>query len=362
MDFGLSEEQLLLESTVRRYLDEAAPITRVREIAEGNSGFDAELWRGLAELGAVGVLIPEERGGSGLGLLDAAIVAQCLGRGAAPAPFLGSSVLAPVALLAGTQEQIDRRLPRIAAGELRVGAALSETFSRRDGADVRFEGGKLRGKSLFVVDAPSADALLVAARDDALVLISRETPGVRIEPLSTVDRTRRVGEAVFEDARPDEVLATGPAAAAVIDRVLDAGRVALAADALGAAEQMLERAVAYSQERHQFERLIGSFQAVKHMCAEMVAELEPARSLLWYAAYAFDNAPGEAPLMAAHAKAHLAEVTTAIAKTSTEVHGGIGFTDEQNLHVWFKRIALDRQLLGGPEQLRELAAALQDWA
>ena len=122
---------------------------------------------------------------------------------------------------------------------------------------------------------------------------------------------------------------------------------------------MLDKAVAYSKERKQFGRTIGSFQAVKHLCAEMAAELEPARALVWYAAYAFEHAPDEAPLMAAHAKAHLSEIGRFIARTSTEVHGGIGMTDLLGLHYWFKRIGQNRQLLGGPEKVREIAAKLQ---
>jgi alkylation response protein AidB-like acyl-CoA dehydrogenase len=136
----------------------------------------------------------------------------------------------------------------------------------------------------------------------------------------------------------------------------------LAADTLGAAERMLELAVEYAGQRSQFGRVIASFQAVKHMCAEMLAELEPARSLVWYAAHAFDELPEEASLVASHAKAHLSDVGTHIAKLATEVHGGVGFTDEQNLHVWFKRISFNRQLFGGPELLRERAATLQGWS
>jgi len=154
-------------------------------------------------------------------------------------------------------------------------------------------------------------------------------------------------EAVFDDA------------GAAIARMLDAGRVALAADTLGACESMLAQAVAYAQQRKQFDRLIGSFQAVKHLCAEMVAELEPARSLLWYAAHALDALPAEAPLVASHALAHVSEIGREIASVATQVHGGIGWTDEQNLHFWFKRIGAARHLLGGPEQLRERAARLQ---
>jgi alkylation response protein AidB-like acyl-CoA dehydrogenase len=142
----------------------------------------------------------------------------------------------------------------------------------------------------------------------------------------------------------------------------DAGWVLVAADSLGAAQVMLDKAVDYAKERRQFGRVIGSFQAVKHLCAEMAAELEPCRSLVWYAAYAFDSAPTEASLMAAHAKALTSEVGRFVARTSTEVHGGMGITDLLGLHFWFKRIGLNRQLLGGPERVREIAARLQGLA
>ena len=141
--------------------------------------------------------------------------------------------------------------------------------------------------------------------------------------------------------------------------MFDAGRIALAADTLGACESMIEQAVTYAGQRKQFDRVIGSFQAVKHMCAEMIAELEPARSLLWYAAHAFDSIPDEAPLLACHVLAHVSEIGREISSVATQVHGGIGWTDEQNLHFWFKRISAARHMLGGPEWLREQAADLQ---
>jgi len=145
----------------------------------------------------------------------------------------------------------------------------------------------------------------------------------------------------------------------IIEKVLDAGRIMLAADTVGAAQVMLDKSVAYSLERKQFGRLIGSFQAVKHMCAEMAAELEPCHSMIWHAAHCFDNVPEEARLMACQTKAHISEVGQQISKTATEVHGGMGFTDELGLHYWFKRIGLNRQLLGSPELIREEAGRLQ---
>ena len=180
--------------------------------------------------------------------------------------------------------------------------------------------------------------------------------------METIDATRRFGELVAEGVSPEAWIGGEGSRAGAVRRMVAAGRVVVAADVLGASECAIERSVAYAQQRVQFGRPIGSFQAVKHLCAEMVAELEPARSLVWYAGHAFDASPEEAPLLSAHAKAHLCEIGTFIVRTATEVHGGIGFTDAHDLHLWFKRVGVDRQLLGTPDAAREDAARLQGWA
>ena len=192
-----------------------------------------------------------------------------------------------------------------------------------------------------------ADVYLVADENRALYLVEADAAGLSRQPLATIDNTRRRGRIGLSTTWPPSCC---PAAAIprVCARVIDAGRIMLAADTLGAAQTMLNRAVDYSKQRVQFGRAIGSFQAVKHMCAEMAAELEPCRAMMWYAAYAFDSIPDESRLTACHTKAHVSEVGTFVARTATEVHGGIGFTDELGLHLWFKRIGANRQLLGGP--------------
>lgn len=359
MDFGLSEDQLLLDDTVRRFLADQVPIERVRELREKNCPNDRAIWMALAELGLTGILVPEAQGGSALALLDAALVSQALGHAVTPTPFLASAVMAPIALAAVGGSEAFGWLAGIATGDLVFGVAVTELFSVREAADVSLKAGALHGKAMMAIDACTADLLLVAIDDDMLGVVKTDTGGLEITRLATVDATRCTAEVLLEGVRPEAVF---EGAEHAIDRMLDAGRIALAADALGACESMVEQAVAYAKQRKQFDRLIGSFQAVKHMCSEMIAEVEPARSLLWYAAHSFDAVPNEAPLMACHVLAHISEIAREIASISTQVHGGIGWTDEQNLHFWFKRIANARHLLGGPEYLRNRAAELQGFA
>jgi alkylation response protein AidB-like acyl-CoA dehydrogenase len=356
MRFALSEDQRLLQASVEKALAQLSPLERVRRFADEGEAAAPDVWAGLSELGLPGLMIDEAHGGLGLGMLEAAVAAEALGAAVAPTPFLGSAVLAPLALkLAGAGEQQAKWLPKLAAGEITAGAAISEPIAgARDGAGVTAQAGALSGKALFAIDAHGADLAIVADRSGGLHLARAP---LHVKAMPTIDGTRRLSELTFE-ATPAEALASNHA----LERLRDAAWILLAADTLGACQAMIDKAVAYAKERRQFGRVIGSFQAVKHLCAEMAAELEPARALVWYAAYAFDHAPDEAPLMAAHAKAHLSEIGRFIARTSVEVHGGIGMTDLLGLHYWFKRIGLNRQLLGGPERVREAAARLQGLA
>ena len=359
MDFGLSEDQRLLDETIRGFLADQVPINRVRELRDKGAEVDRGLWKSLAELGFTGILVPEEQGGSALPLLEAALVSQALGHAVTPTPFLASAVMVPVALRGIAGPEAGPWLTGIASGELVFGVAVTELFSEREGAGVSLASGALRGKAMMALDAVSADHVLIAIDDRRLAVVNGDAAGLEVTSLATVDATRGTSEITLEGVVPEIVYED---AADSVRRMLEAGRIVLAADALGACESMIEQAVAYSQQRKQFDRLIGSFQAVKHMCAEMIAELEPARSLLWYAAHSFDTLPEETPRMACHALAHISEIAREIASVSTQVHGGIGWTDEQNLHFWFKRTGSARHLLGGPEFLRNRAAELQDFA
>ena len=271
--------------------------------------------------------------------------------------ILSSAVMAPVALRTLGGADAERWLGGISGGELFFGVAVTELFSVREGAGIEVAGGKLSGKGMMAVDACGADYLLVGVDARTLAVVEREAAGVEVTRLLTTDATRCTSELVLEGVVPAALFED---AGAAIEQLLLAGRIALAAETLGACESMIEQAVAYAKERKQFERVIGSFQAVKHMCAEMIGELEPARSLVWYAAHSFDSLPEETPLMACHALAHLSEIGRQISSVATQVHGGIGWTDEQNLHFWFKRIGVARHLLGGPDFLRTRAAEIQE--
>lgn len=344
MEFALSEDQRMLQDSLRGVLGEAASLGRIRKIAAGDEGEAASLEAALSDFGLPALIVPEVSGGLGLGALEACLVQEVLGYAVAPSRFLANAVAARA--MAG-RAHIEGA---IVAGEAKFGLALTELASRRDGAGVAAKGGKLSGKSLLAQSVGGATHILVA--DEAGSLHSVEAGEAAAKVMQTIDRTRIFHEVTLDGARAHASVATG-------DDLLAFARLLVAADTLGAAQAMLDKAVAYAKERQQFGRVIGSFQAVKHMCAEMAAKLEPARALVWHAAHALDIGDAEGPVMATLAKAHLAEVGTFVARTATEVHGGMGFTDLVGLHYWFKRIGVNRQLFGSPEQARQTAAELQ---
>ena len=358
MYFGLSEEQKSLEENINRFLADNAPLDTIKAVANGEESKAKSVHQGILDLGLSGLVIPEEYGGLELNMLFATVVAAALGSGTAPVPYTGSYVMAPLAInLAGSDGQKNQWLPKIAGGECVIGVGLSEYVGAREDAGIEFSNGKLSGRSLFLIDGKNADAYLLANKSGELFLVEASSPGIEVIELTTVDKTRTSLELILKDVNDD--LLSGSSDKSIIEKVLDAGRIMLAADTVGAAQVMLDKSVAYSLERKQFGRLIGSFQAVKHMCAEMAAELEPCHSMIWHAAHCFDNVPEEARLMACQTKAHISEVGQQVSKTATEVHGGMGFTDELGLHYWFKRIGLNKQLLGSPELIREEAGKLQ---
>ncbi len=358
MDFGLDDDHRALQASLTRLLQRHAPLAQVQAVAAQDEPTDPVLIHALADQGLFALLVPTDCDGLGLGLLEAALAAEALGACAAPAPYLGP-VLSGLALTLGGDAALKKRLlPAIATGSLLPGLAISEASSgARRNFGVTASGGRLTGTALAVVDFATANGFVVASRCGGLFWLESDASGLSCNRLTNIDRTRSLGELQCHDT-PALALDNGDVGQ-TLRTVENAARVLVAADTLGAASTMLTRAVAYAQERRQFGREIGSFQAVKHLCAEMASELEAARALVWYAAHAQDTLPDQATLLACHAKAHLSEVGTFVARTATEVFGGIGITDALGLHLQFKRIGLNRQLFGAPERCRVDAARAQ---
>jgi len=362
MDFGLSDDQVLFRQTLRRFLDEKCPTTRVRAVMESENGHDPTLWQGLVELGVAGLTIPEKLGGAGLELLDLALAAEALGYAAVPGPFLGNA-MATVALVESDDDgEKARWLDKIASGGALMTVAYGEEDSRWDPATfgAKAKNGTVSGTKPLVPYAAEAAAFVVAAQDGdgpGLWIVDRGARGVTIDALRVVDQTRRLAAVTLREA-PASKLRGG---AKALRRSLDAGAVLVAADAFGGAERCLDMTVRYALEREQFGQPIGAFQAVKHQLANLTCELEPAMSLWWYAAHAFDRIQGESERHAAIAKAHLTDVFDRMARETTELHGGIGFTWEFDLQLWFRRAIFDRSFLGEAAFHRERAAVLAGW-
>ena len=357
MEFSLNEDQRLLGESVQGLLGEVCTLDHVRAIADGDRDAKRTMAGSIDALGLSGLLVPEADGGLGLGLLDAVVVQDAIGASVSPVGILPQMLAAYIIARADVPAAREELVSRVAEGSDRFALAMTEKVSRRDGSGIREVNDTLTGTARFAMGTDLGDIFLVLDEDECFHAVKADAAGMTVTPLRTIDRTRDFVELSFH-ATPALRLTEDPG---ISDRALEAGRVLVAADTLGACQSLLERAVAYAGERKQFGRVIGSFQAVKHLCAEMAARLEPARALVWQTAHAFDVSDEEARVMAHLAKAHLAEVGTFIARTSTEVHGGMGMTDLLGLHYWFKRVGVNRQLFGSPEAAREDAARAQRW-
>ncbi|UJA21305.1 acyl-CoA/acyl-ACP dehydrogenase [Thermoleophilia bacterium SCSIO 60948] len=327
MDFDLNDEQREIKNTARELLAARLGPARVRELAEAGD-YDDGVWGEISELGWPGIAIGEEHGGLGLGLVELAIVCEELGYACAPTPFLSNAAAGVTVAVAGSEAQQADRLPGIAAGSA-LGACASGPGST------------------LVTDADRA-AVVAVEIDGTPVLVDRED--ARVERLDLIDRTRSY--CTVTTAAQGEPL-TGP-----IEPATDRIAVLLSAELVGIAQRAMEMAVAYAKERQQFGRAIGSFQAVSHRCAEMLLEVEEARSLTLSAAWTADAEPDELSLAASMAKARASEAAWRVCTSSLQVHGGIGFTWEHDLQFWLKRATLDAKLFGSASVHRERVAAL----
>jgi alkylation response protein AidB-like acyl-CoA dehydrogenase len=357
MNFGLSEEQTMLQETIRGFVENECPLARLRELFDGESDFDPALWRGLAEMGVAGLTVPEQYGGAEMELLELALVAEILGAGAVPSPFFGHSLASIAITLGGDDAQKERWLPGMASGETIATVALGEAKECWDPADWQADvkDGRLTATKTYVTGAEVAEWIVVGLAGGRLAVVKRDAAGVKIEPVDSADRTRRSATVTFENAAA-ELLALP-----VAERVRDAGLILLAADALGGAWKLVEFSTDYAKTREQFGQKIAEFQVVKHQLANMAVEVEPGRALLWFAAHAFDHVKDEAEHAAAMAKSHITDRYTQVSRDAVEIYGGIGLTWECEVHMWLKRALFDRAWLGLPQVHRERAAKLSGW-
>ncbi len=355
MKFALDDDQRQLQSVLRGFLDEHSASEQVRKVIDTPRGYDADLWRRLGtELDVLGINLPEAHGGSGSSFVELAVVARELGRAVAPVPFLGSVVLAGQALVhSGDAAAQAEWLPKIATGELL--ATLADP-ALTDGLTAT--GDTLSGTARHVLHGAEAELLLVLADTPdgpTLFAVAGDAAGVHRESQTPFDLTRRLADLSFTDspARPVGELGAGAATAAA---ALDRAAIALAAEQVGGAERCLDTAVEYAKTRQQFNRPIGSFQAIKHLLADLLVEVESASAAADYAAWVVDGEPGEVPHAASLAKAFASDTYLLAAKTNIQVHGGIGFTWEHDAHLHFRRATSGKQLLGSPEVHRERLA------
>jgi alkylation response protein AidB-like acyl-CoA dehydrogenase len=373
MNFGFSEEQELLRKSARDFLEDCAPIARVREVMESNREFSPEMWRQLADLGWVGLAFPEGVGGAGLGMVELCILAEELGRSLAPVPFLPTAIAGIAIHEAGDDAQWQSWLTRICAGDATATLAITEERGSDESTDLQLrarrdgDGWRLDGCKLFVPDAAGVDLLVVVAKTgdapDAglgLFVVPRDTNGVETRKLSSLDLLRPLYEVAFRDvALPADALLGGDASAeATVARVLDRARVVVAAEMVGGADVCLESSVAYAKERVQFGRPIGVNQAIKHKCADMLLQVESARSITYYAAWAASEADDEAAITAAMAKAYVGDAYRNAAAENIQIHGGVGFTWEYDCHLYFKRAKSDEVWLGDATWHRERVARM----
>ena len=372
MDFGFSEEQEMLRQSVREFLAAECEMTYVRRMMEDDRGYSEEQWKKMADLGWMGLIFGEDDGGAGLTMVDMVVVLEEMGRVVLPGPFFASVILGGLAIdLAGNADQKRKYLPGIASGSTKATLAQVEESGRWDAEGIALaakpakDGFSLSGTKLFVHDAHNADVMIVPARTGGsgadgitLFIVDAKAKGVAIRLLKTMDQTRKLCEVNFSDVTvgKDAVLGAVGKGWPLLDRLVDRAKVALCAEMCGGAQRVLEMSVDYAKVREQFGKPIGSFQAIQHKCANMMVQVESAKSATYYAAWAVANDVPEAHLAACMAKAYCSDAYRFVAAEGIQIHGGIGFTWEHDMHLYFKRAKGSEVTFGDATWNRELVA------
>jgi len=376
MDIGFTEEQELLRTSARKFLENECPSAFVRQRMAEPAAMTENFWQKLAEQGWFGILYPDELGGSALGLVDMTVLMEEMGRAVMPGPFFSTVLLGGSAILeAGSPGQRQEWLPRIAEGSAKVSLAWTEPNARWDAAGIVATGREtaggfvLSGTKLFVLDAHLSDALVIAVRtrdgstmEDgvSLFLVPKEAAGIGVTLLPTIDETRKLCEVRLDNVAVSAAALLGERHGGWpgLARVLDRATVALCAEMCGGAQQVLEMTTAYAKIRIAFGKPIGSYQGVKHQAADMLVAIENAKSLTYYAAWAVDEGLAEAPLAVSMAKAAASDMYRKVASTGIQLHGGIGFTWEHDLQLYFKRAKAAEVAFGDATWHRERVARL----
>ncbi len=366
MNFAFSDEQEELRTSVRRFLAEKSPETEVRRLMDTTEGYDPAVWSQMADqLGLQSLTIPEEFGGSGFTYVELLVVIEEMGAALLCAPFFSSVALGANALLtSGDDEAKKAYLPGIASGETIATLAITEDNGKWDFSGIELaatkkgDGWELNGHKMFVIDGHVANLIIVAARTAAgvsLFAVDGDAAGLTRTPLPTMDQTRKQARLEFAST-PAVLIGTDGGAEPGLSKTLDLAAVALAAEQVGGAQRVLDASVEYAKTRIQFGRPIGSFQAIKHKCADMLLEVESAKSAAYYAAWAAAEDSDELPVVASLAKSYCSEAYFHAAAENIQIHGGIGFTWEHPAHLYFKRAKSSELLLGDPSYHRELLA------
>ncbi|HEV3353960.1 MAG TPA: acyl-CoA dehydrogenase family protein [Acidimicrobiales bacterium] len=366
MNFAFSEEQEELRRTVRAFLEDKSSSAEVRRLMETEEGYDPAVWEQMgSQLGLQGLAIPEEYGGSGYSYVELIVVLEEMGRALLTAPYFSTVALAANAILhSGDDAAKKELLPGIASGETIATVAMTEDNGRWDAEGITAtatksgDGYTIDGHKMFVLDGHTANLIIVAAKTGdniSLFTVAGDAAGLTRTPLATMDQTRKQARLEFS-ATPAKLLGTEGEGWPVLSRVLDLAAVALAAEQVGGAQKCLDMSVDYAKVRVQFGRPIGSFQAIKHKCADMLLEVESAKSAAYYAGWAAAELNDELPTVASLAKAYCSDAYFHAAAENIQIHGGIGFTWEHDAHLYFKRAKSSQLLLGDPTYHRELLA------
>jgi alkylation response protein AidB-like acyl-CoA dehydrogenase len=355
MEFGLSESQQFLKDSARKFFAGECPSAEMRRLMETDTAYDAGLWSKLAEQGYTGIIFPEEYGGVGLGKVELMLLMEEAGRALLPGPFFSTVVLAGSVLeAAGNHDQKQRYLAPICRGEVRATVALVEASPSWNPGDVQLSAanGKLNGGKLFVTDAAVADFIVVVARNGVFVVDSK-APGLKISSMSGMDLTRKLYRAEFSNTPAEEIGGTTN-----LPRAFDIATAALAAELVGGMQRILDITVEYAKTRKQFGKPIGMFQAVQHQCADMYLETESARSAVYYAGWTLEEKSPDAATAVSIAKMYASDAARTVGNRGIQIHGGMGFTWENDLHLYYRRAKASESAFGDATFHRERIAHL----